>query len=70
MYLRFVVAEKDEDSGRRKGVFAAAYDLRRDGKLLAYEEERVTESIEWFKKNLKTQINFQSLLGVMQSQRQ
>lgn len=53
MYLRFVVSEKDEDSGRRKGIFAVAYDLRRDGKLLAYEEERVTEAIEWFKKNLK-----------------
>ena len=53
MYLRFVVAEKDEDSGRRQGIFIVAYALRDSGNLLDYEAERITESLTWFKKNLK-----------------
>ena len=32
MYLRFVVAEIDDDSERGLGIFQAAYHLRDDGK--------------------------------------
>ncbi len=53
MYIRFVVGKKDDLSGLRLGVFSAAYDLRRSGKLSHYEDEKITQSIEWFKKNLK-----------------
>jgi hypothetical protein len=40
MYLRFVVSDIDEDSGKELGVFHAVGNLRRAGKLQPYEEER------------------------------
>jgi hypothetical protein len=39
MYLRFVVADIDEDSGRELGVFHAIRRLRDEEKLHAHEEE-------------------------------
>ncbi|SRR6266851_8588474 len=40
MYLRFVVADIDEDSERALGVFHAVRCLRAAGKLHSYEETR------------------------------
>jgi len=54
MYLRFVVAEIDEDSERGLGVIHAAFNLRDSGKLYPYEESRLEELREWFNAHLKT----------------
>src|SRR5215469_5996094 len=40
MYLRFVVAEIDDDSERSLGVFHAVWNLRDAGKLHSYEEDQ------------------------------
>jgi hypothetical protein len=41
VYVRFVVAEIDEDSGKELGVFQAAWNLRDDGKLYPGEDEQL-----------------------------
>jgi hypothetical protein len=51
MYLRFVVAEIDEDSQHELGVFHAVGNLRDAGKLFQYEEEQHDLIREWFNKN-------------------
>lgn len=53
MYIRFVVTNLDEDSGRRQGVFQALVDAREDGKLYEYEIERLKEIHAWFNENLE-----------------
>ena len=52
MYLRFVIDKKDEDSGRRQGIFIAAAELRDSHQLYQYEEERLKEIMAWFNANL------------------
>ena len=42
MYVRFVVGERDSDSGHEVGVFHAARDLRDAGRL--YAPERALET--------------------------
>jgi hypothetical protein len=46
MYLRFVVADIDEDSERALGVFHAVRYLRDAGKLYAYEEDQ-HDMVRW-----------------------
>ena len=58
MYLRFVVAQVDEDSGRELGVFQAAYNLRDDGKLYPYEEPQLDELRQWFNTHLQGPTRF------------
>jgi len=52
MYLRFVVAELDEDSNMELGVFHAIRNLRDEGKLLDFEEEQHDLIREWFNEHL------------------
>ena len=52
MYVRFVVSQKDQKSGREKGLFAAMGELHENGVLFDYEEELEKEIYQWFKKNL------------------
>jgi hypothetical protein len=52
-YLRFVVTRKDEDSGRRQGLFQALADLEQTGALLPHEHAEWTRVYEWFRHNLK-----------------
>jgi hypothetical protein len=52
MYLRFVVADIDEDSERALGVFHAVRYLRDAGKLYPYEEDQHDMVRWWFNKNL------------------
>lgn len=52
MYLRFVIDKKDEDSGRRQGIFIAAAELRDSHQLYQYEEEQLKEIMTWFNANL------------------
>jgi hypothetical protein len=53
MYLRFVVAEINEDSQRELGVFHAAGKLRDEGKLLDHEQEEHDLIREWFNRHLE-----------------
>ncbi|MEM6582694.1 MAG: hypothetical protein AAF699_15550 [Pseudomonadota bacterium] len=52
MFIRFVIHDTDEDSGKRKGLFQASYELREAGALDRYEEERLITILEWFNKHL------------------
>lgn len=53
MYLRFVVNEIHNDSGRESGVFVVAYRLRNSGQLPGYEAEQLAEHLAWFESHLK-----------------
>ncbi len=58
MYLRFVVADIDEDSGRELGVFHALTNLRDQGKLHAHEEEQHNSIVQWFNEHLEKPTRF------------
>jgi len=58
MYLRFVIADIDEDSGRELGLFHAVGKLRRSGTLLRDEEARHDIIREWFNKHLEKPTRF------------
>lgn len=58
MYLRFVVAEKDWESGREMGIFHAFGYLHDDGKLYSYEEELFDDIRVWFNVNLERPTRF------------
>lgn len=58
MYLRFVVAQVDEDSERALGVFHAVWNLRDAGKLHSYEEEQHDIVRWWFSANLERPTRF------------
>ena len=58
MYIRFVIQQKDIDSGRRQGIFQTLVDVREEGLLYDYEIARVEEIHRWFNKNLKEPISF------------
>lgn len=53
MYIRFEVYEKDDVSGREKGLFQAMGSLQDAGELFEYEEHLQKEIYQWFGKNLK-----------------
>jgi hypothetical protein len=53
LYLRFVVANIHESSGRELGVFHAVGNLRDERKLLHYEEEQHDRIRKWFNENLE-----------------
>jgi hypothetical protein len=53
MYLRFVVDDIHEHSGRELGVFHAVLNLREAGKLQPYEEEQHDLIRRWFNENLE-----------------
>jgi hypothetical protein len=59
MYLRFVVADIDENSERALGVFHAVRYLRDAGKLYAYEEDQHDMVRWWFNENLESQLALQ-----------
>jgi hypothetical protein len=58
MYLRFVVADIDEDSNEELGVFHAVRDLREEGKLYPYEEDQHDLIRQWFNENLEKPTKF------------
>lgn len=57
MYIRFVIADKDSDSGRRQGVFQALVEASDTGLLYDYEEEQKKSLFQWFNENLKEPIS-------------
>lgn len=58
MYLRFVVADIDEDSGKELGVFHAVSNLREGGKLHQHEEAQHDQIRQWFNENLEKPTRF------------
>jgi hypothetical protein len=58
MYLRFVVAELDPDSGRELGVFQAVQVLSERGELDPHEEEQHTRIVKWFDDHLEKPTRF------------
>ena len=58
MYLRFVVADIDEDSERALGVFHAVWNLRDAGKLYPHDEEQHDSIRWWFDDNLEKPTRF------------
>lgn len=53
MYLRFVVPENDEDSGREMGIFVAGGILNESGQLYDYEINIRKSLMLWFTNNLE-----------------
>ena len=58
MYLRFVVAKKDQESARELGIFQAFFRLRDRGELYSYEEEQYDLVRQWFNQNLARPTRF------------
>jgi hypothetical protein len=52
VYIRFVTAKRDEQSGRRQGLFYAAYGLADGGGLSADELADLDEVHDWFSRNM------------------
>ena len=52
MFIRFVTDSVQRNSGRREGIFQAAYRLRRSGALAEYEEARLADALRWFDAHL------------------
>src|SRR5688572_23770581 len=52
MFIRFVIANMDVDSGRRQGLFQAADELRATGAMSESDEQRLKQVEEWFDANL------------------
>jgi hypothetical protein len=58
VFVRFVVAEIDDDSQHELGVFQAIDKLRRRGILTHQEEQQETAIGKWFDKNLAKPTRF------------
>jgi len=58
MYLRFVVADIDEDSQRALGVFYAVSSLQAQQRLLSHEEEQIDSIRQWFNQHLDEPTRF------------
>lgn len=58
MYLRFVIADIDEDSGKELGAFHAVGNLRRAGRLDRHEEEQHDLIRRWFNEHLEKPTRF------------
>ena len=58
MYLRFVVHDLDENTGKELGVFQAVGRLRESGELRDYEEEHHDLVLQWFNENLEKAARF------------
>ena len=59
-YLRFVLRRRNENSGVRDGVFAAAYELRDAPETAPAVRQRLETALKWFAKHLPTPKRFSS----------
>ena len=53
MYVRFIVGDRNDDSGCELGVFQAVNNLGDSGKLYPYEESVLQELRQWFNTHLQ-----------------
>ena len=51
-YVRFVIHRKDDDSGKRQGIFQALFEAEEEGLLYDYQLARMKEIMAWFNANL------------------
>lgn len=58
IYLRFVVSDIHEKSGKELGVFHAVLRLREEGRLHPHEEELHDMTRRWFNENLEKPTRF------------
>ena len=58
MYLRFVVAEIDEDSECELGIVHAVWKLRDEQRLHTHEEDQHDSIVEWFNTHLEKPTRF------------
>jgi hypothetical protein len=58
MLIRFAVHQRDPDSLVPGGVIQVLDDLREDGALAPYEDERAAEIMRWLSKNLPEPTRF------------
>jgi len=58
MYIRFVIHTKDNDSGRRQGLFQALSELEQAKILQENELNKWKEIYNWFRKNLNKPCKF------------
>ena len=57
-FLRFVLAQRDADSGVESGPFEAAYRVRDSGETEAADREALAEHLLWFEQHLDTPSRF------------
>jgi hypothetical protein len=57
MFTRFVVHKRDEDSGRRQGLFQALAELDGEGRLAGHHRDDYLEVWDWFRLNLNGPTN-------------
>ncbi len=62
MYLRFVIDQKDEDSGKRLGLFHALAYLCDQGELFPHEEQMLQHARDWFNRYLQKPTRFSRTL--------
>lgn len=58
MFIRFVIAGLDADSGRRQGLFQAGAVLTASGRMLPLDQERLEQIYCWFKQHLPVPTRF------------
>ncbi|HEX6961238.1 MAG TPA: hypothetical protein VF175_05180 [Lacipirellula sp.] len=58
MFVRFVIPARDDDSGRRQGLFQKAYALRRSNELSAHLQEQLDGALTWLDEHLKAPDRF------------
>ena len=59
MFIRFVVGQRNEDSGVETGILAVAYSLlRNDAELTPDDRDNIRAVLTWFEKNLDTPKRF------------
>ena len=56
MFIRFVIADKDEDSGKRQGIFQAIADI--EDELSTFEADQLEANRKWFNENLDVPTSF------------
>jgi hypothetical protein len=61
MYLRFVVNTKDQDSGRRLGLFHVIRELCEAKLVSAFEEQQLLTIRDWYMKILRGPMRLQGL---------
>jgi hypothetical protein len=58
MFIRFVIGSRDEDSGRKQGLFQAGDELRASGRMSHSDEQLLDELQQWFRENLPVPSRF------------
>jgi hypothetical protein len=58
MFIRFVIADRDEDSGRSQGLFQAGEALRESGRMSGADVGRLDALERWFRKHLAEPTRF------------